>query len=96
VLHRWCADIDDVKIGVGDQLAEVSVGLGDVMLFGKIDDVGSACSDCADLRLNPINAFIRIHMQVGDEPASYETYSHFWHPVLLKMALRVGQSASLP
>jgi hypothetical protein len=32
-------------------------------------------------------------MQLGDEPASYKAYSHFWHPVLLKMALRVGQSA---
>jgi len=53
------------------------------MLFGKIDDVGSTCGDRADFRLDPINALIRIHMQFGDEPAPYEAYSHFWHPVLL-------------
>jgi hypothetical protein len=65
------------------------------MLFDKIDDLGSACSDCADFRLDPINALIRIHMQLGDEPTSYEAYSHFWHPVLLRIDGFTGRSVSV-
>src|SRR5262245_42717332 len=62
------------------------------MLFRKIVDVSSACSNCADFRLDPINALIRIHVQLGDEPAPYEAYSHFWHPVLLDFT---GRSVSV-
>jgi len=65
------------------------------MLFGKIHDVGSACSERADFRLDPINALIRIHVQLGDEPAPYEAYSHFWHPVLLKKDGFTGRLVSV-
>ena len=65
------------------------------MLFGKIGDVGAACSNCTDFGLEPLDAFIRVHMQLGDKAASYEAYSHFWHPVLLSKDGFSVRSASL-
>ena len=53
------------------------------MFFGKIVDVGTPCSNRADFRLKAINAPLRVHMQLGDKPASDKAYAHFRHSVSL-------------
>jgi hypothetical protein len=73
---RGRADVDHVNLAVAKQILEVAISRGDPLLAGEIEDVIAARSNRLHLRIDPMDAGIRVHMQLGDETASDEAYSH--------------------
>ena len=73
------ADVDDVDVRVGDQVAKSPVGRRDAMFLGKIDDVVAARRNGFHLRREPVDALVGVHVQLGDKPAPDQAHSYFCH-----------------
>ena len=76
------ADVDDVDVRVGDQVAKSPVGRRDAMFLGKIDDMVAARRNGFHLRREPVDALVGIHVQLGNKPAPDQAHSYFCHPLL--------------
>ncbi len=79
VQHRRRADVDDVDLPVGQQIAEIATGFWDLMLPGEIDHMVAARRNGRHGRVDPVHALVGIHVQLGDEAASDKANSHFRH-----------------
>jgi hypothetical protein len=66
----WRADVDDVEVLVGDQFLEAAIGLADAVLLREFSNVIAARRHRGHLRIDAIDALVRIHVQLGDEAAA--------------------------
>src|SRR5262245_31875447 len=51
----------------------------DLMLFGKIEHMVAARGNRRQLRVQPIDPLIGVHVQLGNKPTSDKAYSDFRH-----------------
>ena len=49
------------------------------VLLGELDHVVAACRHSGDGGVDAVHPLVRVHMQLGHEPASDETHAHFRH-----------------
>jgi len=73
------ADIDDVDIGVGDQLAKTAVCRRNVVAAGELDDLLAPRRDGLDLDIDAIDPPVGVHVQLGHKAAAGQADPDFRH-----------------
>jgi hypothetical protein len=73
------ADIDDVHLFIAEEIAEISVRRGNLVLARKFADLVAARRNCSHLDFDPVDAPVGVHMQLGDKAAPDQAYSDFLH-----------------
>jgi hypothetical protein len=76
---RRCADIDDVDLGVTEQVGEIAICLSNSVLFGEVDDLIASRGNGNHLGINSVDALVSVHMQFSNKAASDKTNRHLWH-----------------
>ena len=74
------ADVYDIDLAVGDQIAKRAAGHRDPVPTGEIENMLSPRCDSSDLNIDAVDAFVGIHMQLRNEAATRQTDSDFRHP----------------
>ena len=73
------ADVDDVDLAVGDQLAKAAIRRRDLVPAGKLDDVVAPRRDGLDFDIDAVDAPVGIHVQLRHEAAAGQTDPDFRH-----------------
>src|SRR5206468_4014724 len=66
------ADVDDIKLAVGDRFRKAAVDARDLVPLCELHDAVAARGHRRDLDIQAIDAPERIHMQLRDEAAAHE------------------------
>ena len=64
------ADVDDIELAIGDQVAKAAVGRRDLVPAGKIDDMVAPRRDGPDLDIDAVDAPVGIHVQLRQRSRS--------------------------
>src|SRR6516162_10520155 len=76
---RRRADIDDVNLGVIEQVAVITICLANVVFLGEVKDMIAPRGNGCHLGVNAVDAIVSIHMQFSDKATSDKTDHHLWH-----------------
>src|ERR1700685_1719089 len=92
----WRADVDDVQLAVGDQVAKVAVGSRYLVPIGKIDNLVAPRRDRRDFDIDAVDTSVGKHVQLRNEAAPDQTDSDFRHCGCLRVAAGEGSLYSKP
>ena len=73
------ADVDDIDLSVGDQVAEAAIRGRDLVPAGKIDDVVAPRRHSPDFDIHAVDAPVSIHVQLRNEAAAGQADPDFRH-----------------
>ena len=73
------ADVYDIDLAVGDQIAKRAAGHRDPVPTGEIENMLSPRRDGPDLDIDAVDALVGIHMQLRNEATSRQTDPDFRH-----------------
>ena len=73
------ADVDDIDIGVGDQVAKAAIRRRDLVAAGKLDDMIASRRDGPDLDIHAVDTPVGMHVQLGHKAAAGQTDPDFRH-----------------
>src|SRR6185436_10748450 len=76
---RRRADVDDIEIGVGDQIAKAAIRRRDLVATGKLDDMIASSRNGPDFDIHAVNTPVGMHVQLGHEAAAGQTDPDFRH-----------------
>ena len=73
------ADVDDIDIGVGDQVAKAAIRRRDLVAAGKLDDMIASCRNGPDFNIHAVDTPVGMHVQLGHEAAASQADPDFRH-----------------
>jgi hypothetical protein len=73
------ADVDDIDLGVGDQLAKAAIRGRDVVAAGELDDMLATRRNGPDFNIHAIDTPVGMHVQFGHEAATSQADPDFRH-----------------
>jgi hypothetical protein len=82
-----CADVYDIDLALGDQVAKRTTGHRDLVPAGKIENMVSPRRDGSDLDIDAVDASVSMHMQLRNEAATHQTDPDFRHRGRLRPSL---------
>ena len=76
------ADVDDIELAVGDQVAKAAIRRRDLVPAGKFENMIAPRRDGPDLDIQAVDALVRIHMQLRHKAAAGQTDPDLCHAYL--------------
>src|SRR5438093_6596617 len=73
------ADVDDIDISVGDQVAKAAIRRRDLVATGKRDDMIASGRNGPDFDIHAVDTPVGMHVQLGYEAAAGQTDPDFRH-----------------
>jgi hypothetical protein len=81
----WRANVDDIDLAVGDQIAKAAIRRRDFVSAGKLHDVVAARRDGPDLNIHAVDAPVAMHVQLRHKAAAGQTDPDFCHRTCLPL-----------
>ena len=73
------ADVDDIELAVGDQVAKAAIRRRNLVPTGEFENMIAPRSDRPDFDIQAVNAPVRIHMQFRHKAAAGQTDPDLCH-----------------